>query len=70
MTKIRGHITYYLSPFEQRVFKGFWMKSLEGARRKIFGSWIYGPIPGGLAFLYLVYWSEKRYEKLEREHWS
>ncbi|KAJ8919435.1 hypothetical protein NQ315_016533 [Exocentrus adspersus] len=65
--KLRGIITYRLSPFEQRAFAGVISKGIPNTLRRISESIFYVVPP--LAIGYLVYdQAEKEHERLMRKN--
>ncbi|XP_044737340.1 cytochrome b-c1 complex subunit 8 [Chrysoperla carnea] len=67
LAKVRGIITYKLSPFEQKAFAGVVSQGLPNVFRRVLANVLRVAPPFALA--YLVYdWGEKEHARLQRKN--
>ncbi len=64
---VKGHITYYLSPFAQQHFDGFVSKSLKNGITRIRNNWYYPIVPLG-CYLFIHYWADKKSKEIKLHH--
>lgn len=58
---------YRLSPYEQRVFAGFFSDGAPNLVRRFFDQ-VYFVLPGFLGFVGVYYWMEKKYYEVNRKN--
>lgn len=64
---VKGHVTYYLSPFAQRVFHNALATTFANGFRWLRSNWQYPTIPFA-GYLYLHYWADKTSKEIKLHH--
>ncbi|XP_063934410.1 cytochrome b-c1 complex subunit 8-like isoform X2 [Zophobas morio] len=62
----RGIVYYAISPFEQRVFAGFWKKQADIWSTRIRENFFYVVPPYALMFAVMI-WAEAEYKRIHRK---
>ena len=64
---MRHVAVYRLSPYEQRVFAGFFKDGAPNLVRRFFDQ-VFFVLPGFLGFTGVYYWMEKTYHEVNRKN--
>lgn len=64
---VRGIITYYLSPFQQKVFSNFISSSIRGGINRVKLNWLH-ITPALSAFVLLHWWADKKSHEIKLHH--
>eukprot|EP00121_Abeoforma_whisleri_P005944 Awhi_evm2s5394 len=67
MSHVRGIVQYSISPFEQKVFKGFFKKQFMTISRRARANFPY-IAPGFFALYFITGWAEAKHKALHRKN--